>query len=307
VPHSDTQKPEDLYPDVCLAFQTQARLRLICGELKRVTPHAGLTNRVYRIEAGKGVFFLRLPREETAGMIDRNAEAHNLRGAAGLGVALPPLFCDPDKGILLTRAVDEIESAPEDLAIQIGRAVGRLHASGLAFFERLDPDEVYRAQQHSISSAPRYRQDMILLDGAMEKMRTLSNSVSAIRLVPSHGDLSPGNCLVTADRFWLIDWEYSGMSEPAWDLAYAVLENGFSQEQEAALLATYCESGASGVCPTAEDLRIMKSRCDAVSAAWALEQLVKGRDEATFLPFARARIERALHRLDGVETRLTSR
>ncbi|MES0880661.1 choline/ethanolamine kinase family protein [Roseibium sp. SCP14] len=283
------------------------RLPHICGGLRRVSPHAGLTNRVYRLEADKGAFFLRLPREETAGMIDRNAEAQNLKSAAEISVALPPLFCDPETGVLLTRAVDEVDCSPADMARQLGQALGQLHASGLTFSGRLEPDDVYRAQRHSLSISPRCRQEMLLLDSALEKMRTIPAFVSAKRLVPSHGDLSPGNCLVTAEKFWLIDWEYSGMSEPTWDLAYAVLEHGFSEEQEAELLNAYCASGAMDFRPSEEQLQIMKSKCDAVSAAWALEQLMKGRDEMTFLPFARARIERALHRLDSVERRRSSR
>lgn len=244
---------------------------------------------------------MRLPREETAGMIDRNAEACNLGGAAEIGVALPPLFCDPETGILLTGAVDEVDCAPEDLANKLGHAIARLHASGLVFCGRLDPDNVYRAQQRSLSSAPQCRQEMLLLDRALEKTRAMPNFGSSKHLVPSHGDLSPGNCLVTADKFWLIDWEYSGMSEPAWDLAYAVLEHDFSEELEVGFLNAYRAGGASEFCPSTEELQTMKSMCDAVSAAWALEQLMKGRDEATFLPFARARIERALQRLEAVE------
>ena len=45
---------------------------------------------------------------------------------------------------------------------------------------------------------------------------------SPAALVPCHNDPWPGN-LLDADgpdgRIYLIDWEYSGMNDPMWDLA----------------------------------------------------------------------------------------
>ena len=42
--------------------------------------------------------------------------------------------------------------------------------------------------------------------------------------MPSHCDLVPANCLDDGSRTQLVDWEYAGMNDPAWDLAYFALE-----------------------------------------------------------------------------------
>jgi thiamine kinase-like enzyme len=49
--------------------------------------------------------------------------------------------------------------------------------------------------------------------------------------VPTHGDLLPGNILSTPSGVRLIDYDYAGMAEPAWDLGVLVSENSLSPAQ----------------------------------------------------------------------------
>ncbi len=99
---------------------------------------------------------------------------------------------------------------------------------------------------------------------------------------------------MASGRIWLIDWEYSAMAEPAWDLAYASLEHGLSPAQETRFLEAYRHSAGERLCPSSRDLEIMKAKCDVVSALWGLEQVLKGSDKMDFLAFAHARRDRAL-------------
>jgi thiamine kinase-like enzyme len=173
--------------------------------------------------------------------------------------------------------------------------LGRLHGSGAAFEGRLDPDGVLQAQWQGLQDIAELRVEMTGLDKVL-KLRAPGISVSAgLAYVPSHGDPSPGNCLMRDERLWLIDWEFSAMSDPAWDLAYAVLEHQMTADQESVFLQAY--AGAGPDLPDADRLGIMKAKCDAVSALWALEQVAAGREGALFLPFARQRRKRALQQL----------
>jgi aminoglycoside phosphotransferase len=47
--------------------------------------------------------------------------------------------------------------------------------------------------------------------------------------VLAHGDFQPANILVDADRLWLIDWEYSGRRQAAYDALTFKLESRFAQ------------------------------------------------------------------------------
>ncbi|KZM47604.1 hypothetical protein OA90_24925 [Labrenzia sp. OB1] len=283
--------------DVLKVFERHPDLLEICGAPGRAVPQAGLTNQVYRLEAGRGVFFLRLPRPGNAGLVDRQAEAVNLDLAATTGLALPPLFVHPDDGILLTAAVDTLEPAPLDLSARLGDALGRLHGSGAAFAGLLDPDDVYRAQREFLASVGEFQSEIAPLDQAMQDLADLSLNSGTVQPVPVHGDVTPGNCLWTPERLWLIDWEYSAMADPAWDLAYAILEHRFSSAEEEAFLEACKGRHRSSGFPVRERIEAMKVRCDAVSALWALEQVARGRDTETFLPYARGRRDRALSRM----------
>ena len=47
--------------------------------------------------------------------------------------------------------------------------------------------------------------------------------------VLAHGDFQPANILVDADRLWLIDWEYSGRRQAAYDVLTFILESRFTR------------------------------------------------------------------------------
>ncbi len=280
------------------ALQRHPELATLVGTPQRVDRQAGLTNRVYRLEAENGTFFLRLPVPEAEGTVDRGAEARNIALASELDLALPALFCDCATGVLATRAADVLEERPADYPARLGAALSRLHGSGSAFAGLLDPDGIIRSQRQALGRAPELKSALAPLDQILEALAGRRPAGGGVRTVPSHGDLSPGNCLSTPDRLWLIDWEYSAMADPAWDLAYAILEHGFSVSREQTFLAAYRAGPARAFLPGGEELEAMKARCDAVSALWALEQAARGRDEAVFVPFACERRDRALARLE---------
>ncbi len=265
------------------AIERHSQLAAITGELIAAMRLPGLTNRVYRIECANGDFVLRLPRAETAMLIDRQAERANLLAAAEQGVALAPLFVDAETGILLSPALEELSDLVSPAAL--GSLVGRLHRKVAGFAGALDLKMLLQVPPH-LDGALRSR--FAPLERALAKQPVKTHG----QLVASHCDLSPGNILMTASGPTLIDFEYSGMAPPAWDLAYAVLEHGYDQSGERGFLEAYAAAG--GDLPAPEGLQGMKMHCDAVSALWALGQAASGNDAEDFLAFAERRIARAL-------------
>ncbi len=67
----------------------------------------------------------------------------------------------------------------------------------------------------------------------------LERDVGAIDMVYGHNDLLPANFLDDGERIWLIDWDYAGFNSPLFDLANLASNNGFTPDQEAAMLKTY--------------------------------------------------------------------
>lgn len=287
-------KDSDPVPHIVdAALQTHADLQALVGQVQSVSRLAGLTNRVYRLQSGKGDFVLRLPRDENAGLIDRRTEAHNLAHAADLGIAVAPLYLDPDTGTLLTGAVPLTGSQREPQPEALGRVIGRLHRSNASFQGRIDPASLVGRQRHELEAQPQLLREFAPLAGVLNDFNETAPVSGMEALVPSHGDLSPGNVLTSPDGLVLIDWEYSGLAHPSWDLAYAILEHGYSETQERAFLEAYLADGQNleALCLA---VHLMKIYCDAVSGLWALRQSASANDATDFVTFARARIERAL-------------
>ena len=105
----------------------------------------GLTNLVYRLEAGGETYVLRIPGEGTEDYIDRAVEAHNARVAAEAGVSAELLFADAADGLLLMRHLDGTTTmTPESFRETPGaparaaRAFKQLHDCGQAFEFRFE-------------------------------------------------------------------------------------------------------------------------------------------------------------------------
>jgi aminoglycoside phosphotransferase len=68
------------------------------------------------------------------------------------------------------------------------------------------------------------------LDSLVAMIRALLPACgNCLPTVVTHGDFQPGNILVEADRLWLIDWEYSGRRQAAYDLLTFRLESRFTR------------------------------------------------------------------------------
>lgn len=252
----------------------------------RATRLSGLSNRVYRVDGpGLGVV-VRLPRAETAGLVDREAEARNARTAEELGIGAPILHIDPPAGTMVTRLLPgvrplEAGKVSEAQAARAGRTFARLHASGREFAGRFGPAAAIAAAL----GRPQPQKVLAIAAQALEAARRLEATAGAP--VPCHCDPVPDNALDDGELVRLIDWEYSAMADPAWDLAYFVLEAGLGAAAQAALLAAHASPGLAG------RAEAMKPVCDTVSGLWALEQAAARNQAADFTAYGMARLARA--------------
>ena len=89
---------------------------------------------------------------------------------------------------------------------------------------------------------------------------------------------------------WIVDWEYSGMNDPLWDLGDLSVEAGMNEDQETELLISYF-----GKDPTAEQkgrVVIYKAMCDLLWTLWGLIQLADGNKADDFWLYSTERFER---------------
>lgn len=267
----------------------------------QVTAVSGLSNHVYRLTGEAGSFVLRVERAENRGLVDRQTEAEFSRVAERLGLGPRVILAVPEQGVMLIEAVPDahpLAAADVAGAELLGALLARLHGAAAAFGGLARPPVFVPSQRlrgmilaAEADSAP--PEDLAFLRDAAGDLA----AVLQVPPAPCHCDLVPGNILSDGQRLWLIDWEYAGWSDPAWDLAYAVLECGLDAAAEAALLTAHAAGLAHGEDPDLMRRRVaaMKPVCDGISALWALGQAARGNDAADFRAFAVERLARARH------------
>ncbi len=114
-------------------------------------------------------------------------------------------------------------------------------------------------------------------------------------LAPCHNDPWPGNLLDTGECVYVIDWEYSGMNDPVWDLADLSVEAGLGLEQEWAMLEVY----RGGPVPPAlySRLELYKAMSDLHWALWGFVQHANENPAEDFRAYALERLERCKRRV----------
>lgn len=266
----------------------------------RLTPLAGLTNRVFLVELADRSFCLRIPAPGTEAIIDRRAEETNARLAAAAGVAPEVVYFGED-GAMLTAFVPGEALTPVRLR-QTPGALKRAAVAMRTLHERAaDFAGVYRV----FDTMQSY---MALLDerGAalpasnrrlLSEATALRDALAAhpVRLRPCHCDPTGRNLIDTGERVWLIDWEYAAMNDPMWDLAYFSVESDLEAPADLDLLTAYLGRPPS----EAENARltVIKAVCDLLSALWALVQEAEGNRVTDFPAYARRTFRRAAARM----------
>jgi thiamine kinase-like enzyme len=265
----------------------------------------GLTNLVFRIEpetpraekALAGKLVARLPGAGTADYIDRGVEAHNAAVAAAAGVSPEVVFADPVSGFMVTRFVENtVTMTPENFKsrtgspARAGRVFRTLHDSGREFRFRFELFSMISDYLKVLST-----KSITLPDGYHEVVRAsdpvrLALEKNPGRVVACHCDPLCENFLDDGERMWLVDWEYSGMNDPLWDLGDLSVEAGFDAAQDREML----EAWAGGT-PSEEDVArmvIYKAMCDLLWTLWGLIQHANDNPADDFWAYAVNRFER---------------
>lgn len=237
----------------------------------QVQPLVGMTNRTWRLTAGDADFVLRAPGASSQRYLSRAQEFHNAAVAAGLGIAPALLHADPATGVTLQPFLADARAlTPEDFAVPaiaqgIGALLGRLHRSDAVFQGGMEAFPIIDTYMR-LAADDRLR----LLRVRAEPIR-IALEADPVTLVPSHIDPNPANFLLRADgSLLLIDWEYSAMCDPAWDVAAVGMEGRMAGEARAAFATGY------GPIPSARRLWLMRAALYLVAGSWTYAEIAGG-------------------------------
>lgn len=206
-----------------------------------ITPLAGYTNQNFRLCNSQYDWVLRIPRPKTNRYINRNAEAYNQALANQLKIA-PQVSWRDSHGTTLTptlsnsRALCAADFYDEAMLQLVLDPIQRLHRSGLSFRGRVNLQELLSIHFGMLNKHDQQRLNPRMCQAAGVMKRLERNDES---YVASHNDLVLGNLMLDGSRLWLIDWEYSAMASPYWDLASLCNAAKLNQQQSQCLLHIY--------------------------------------------------------------------
>ena len=275
------------------ARNAMAAIPLLAGYDGPVERLGGLTNLVFRA----GDRCLRVPGKGTEEYIDRANESVAAREAARVGVGPEVFHADAATGLMVTRfipgattmtpeAFKRVAGAPA----RAGQAFRRLHDSGARFPARFElfamiDDYLSVLSTKNVALPEGYH-------GVLGEAETVRAALAAHPLptVACHCDPLCENFLDTGERMWIVDWEYSGMNDPMWDLGDLSVEAEFDAGQEEEMIRAYF----GGEPKPAERGRIViyKAMCDLLWTLWGLIQLANDNPAADFRAYADGRFAR---------------
>ena len=257
----------------------------------------GLTNLVFRVRHGENDWCLRLPGKGTEEYIDRENEAGAARATAAAGVSPEVIAVDPATGVMVTRYIDGTATMSPELFKsragspgRAGEAFRKLHLSGARIDFRF---ELFSMIDEYLGILGGKTVD--LPDGYHDVLKEAESVRAALAahelpLAPCHCDPLCENFLDTGERMWIVDWEYSGMNDPMWDLGDLAVEGGFDDAQETEMIEAYF-----GGEPRPDErgrIVIYKAMCDLLWTLWGLIQHANDNPAEDFWAYSVGRFER---------------
>lgn len=256
----------------------------------------GMTNRTYRVCVGGRHVIVRMPSPGEDPVVDRADELANTRLAAAAGLAPAVVHADTTRHLLITAFVDGPMLRPSDIGR--GDMIERV-ATLLAGVHRLDGTR-FGGRFDVATVIEQYREHLAAVgvatgaDDAALLRRTLrlcASLASSAATVPCHNDPWPSNIIDAGDRLVLVDWEYSAVGDPLWDLAHFVVEADLDAEQTDRLLRAW--HGGPAPRQMHARLTLWLPVTHVVWGLWARVQHAGGNDLVDLPAYARRRFRRA--------------
>jgi thiamine kinase-like enzyme len=260
----------------------------------------GITNSNYRVTVGEERFVLRLigARTELLG-IDRDSELAACTLAAGLGIGPELVRADLSDGIVVTRFIDGRPIDPgevggEPYVREIAVALRRVHGAGTvaATFDTFRLVPAYCREAHAHGVVPPFD---------YEAMAATLERIAAVRpwkpAALCHNDLLNSNLLYDGG-IRIVDWEYSGMGDPFFDLGNLAVNHGFGPAQEEALLRHYFGRAEE---PHLAALRLFQLASEAREAMWGVVQMAISALEIDFEGYAGEHATGFFERLETID------
>lgn len=260
-------------------------------EVLSVEQLGGMTNQNYLAKTTNKQYIVKFFGKGTEKLINRQDEKYNLELLKDLDLDVKNYLFDIEAGIKVNEYIESAitldSTSIKTKFDKIAPILQTIHASGkelrgeFAPFEEIKKYESLIEEKIPYANYEAVRKEVFSLEKRLADLGVDRKSC--------HIDLVPENFIESPQgRLYLIDWEYSSMNDPMWDLAALFLESEFTSQEEEVFLSHY-ESDQTPV--SREKIAIYKILQDAI---WSLWTVYKEEQGADFGDYGVSRYQRAV-------------
>ena len=247
-------------------------------EVLSVEQLGGMTNQNYLVKTTNKQYIVKFFGKGTEKLINRQDEKYNLELLKDLDLDVKNYLFDIEAGIKVNEYIESAitldSTSIKTKFDKIAPILQTIHASGkelrgeFAPFEEIKKYESLIEEKNPYANYEAVREEVFSLEKRLADLGVDRKSC--------HIDLVPENFIESPQgRLYLIDWEYSSMNDPMWDLAALFLESEFTRQEEEDFLSHY-ESEQTPV--SREKIAIYKILQDAIWSLWTVYKEEQGAD-----------------------------
>ncbi|MGL5117737.1 MAG: phosphotransferase [Plesiomonas shigelloides] len=210
----------------------------------------GMTNKNYLITINNKKYVLRIAGAGTTSIINRYFEKINAKEVSRIGVDKELIYFNEETGVKISEYIEKAEtlnpetSKKNENLLLTSNLLKKLHTSNIRFENKFNVFNEIEKYENLIRNKERIYQKY---EDYLENRKYIFNLEKILKkngmiIVACHNDTVPENFIKNdKNEIYLIDWEYSGMNDPMWDLAAHSLESNFGEKEENIFLENYFE------------------------------------------------------------------
>ena len=247
-------------------------------EVLSVEQLGGMTNQNYLVKTTNKQYIVKFFGKGTEKLINRQDEKYNLELLKDLDLDVKNYLFDIEAGIKVNEYIESAitldSTSIKTKFDKIAPILQTIHASGKELRGEFAPFEEIKKYESLIEEKIPY----VNYEAVREEVFSLEKRLADLGVdrKSCHIDLVPENFIESPQgRLYLIDWEYSSMNDPMWDLAALFLESEFTPQEEEAFLSHY-ESDQTPV--SREKIAIYKILQDTIWSLWTVYKEEQGAD-----------------------------
>lgn len=204
-------------------------------EIVNVERLGGMTNNNYLVETTNRKFIVKFFGKGTDKLINRIAEKNNLENLRDLELDVENYIFDIEEGIKVNEYIENAITFDAHYIKTKNKEVAgilqKVHGSGKELEGEFKIFDEIKKYEDLIQGEIKYA----YYDKIREKVFGLKAHLEEIGIdrKSCHIDLVPENFIEDENgRVYLIDWEYSAMNDPMWDLAALFIESNYRKSEE---------------------------------------------------------------------------